>query len=56
VSYPSERLAEEVAFVSHYMHWPLDQILAMEHPERQAWVAEVSRMNERLNQLAGRAR
>jgi len=54
VSYPSERLGEEVAFLSHYMHWPLDQILAMEHRERQAWVAEVSRINERLNELAKR--
>ncbi|HZS37284.1 MAG TPA: DUF6760 family protein [Polyangia bacterium] len=52
MSYPSARLAEEVAFLSHYLHWPLDQILAMEHRERQGWVAEVSRMNERLNELS----
>jgi hypothetical protein len=54
VSYPSERLAEEVAFLAHYLHWPYDQIMALEHRERQSWVAEVSRMNERLNELGSR--
>jgi hypothetical protein len=56
VSYPSDRLAEEVAFLSRYTHWPYDQIMAMDHRERQSWVAEVSRMNERLNELATRKR
>jgi hypothetical protein len=54
LSYPSERLAEEVAFLSHYMHWPYDQVMSMDHRQRQQWVAEVSRMNERLNELSGR--
>ena len=54
MSYPSERLAEEVAFLSHYMHWPYDQVMSMDHRQRQQWVAEVSRMNERLNELSGR--
>jgi hypothetical protein len=52
VSYPSEQLAEEVAFLSHYLHWPYDQVMSMEHRERQSWVREVSRMNECINQLA----
>ncbi len=52
MSYPSDRLAEEVAFLSRYLHWPLDQVLSLEHRERQRWVAEVSRTNERLNELA----
>lgn len=52
MSYPSERLAEEVAFLSHYLHWPYATIMAMDHRERQSWVAEVSRMNERRNELS----
>jgi hypothetical protein len=38
------------------MHWPYDQVMAMDHRERQGWVAEVSRMNERLNELSTRKR
>jgi hypothetical protein len=56
MSYPSERLFEEVAFLSHYLHWSYDQVMALDHRERQRWVAEVSRMNEQLNALSGRGR
>ncbi len=48
--YPSDRLFEEVAYLAYYFHWPLDQILRLEHWERQRWVAEVAHINERLNQ------
>lgn len=51
MSYPSDQLAEEVAFVSHYLHWSYAEVMAMDHRERQGWVAEVSRMNERKNEL-----
>jgi hypothetical protein len=56
VSYPSERLAEEVAFLSHYLSWTYAEIMSLDHRERQSWVAEVSRMNERMNDLAKRGR
>ena len=56
MSYPSERLFEEVAYLSHYLSWSYEQVMALEHRERQRWVAEVSRMNERINELAGRGR
>jgi hypothetical protein len=46
-------LYEEVAYVSYYLHWPYDQVMAMEHRDRQRWVAEVSRINERMNQDGG---
>ena len=45
--YPSERLAEEVAYIAYYLHWPYDQIMAMEHRERRQWVAEVAKLNKR---------
>jgi hypothetical protein len=54
LSYPSERLAEEVAYLSHYLHWTYDQVMAMDHRERQGWVAEVARMNAKRNELAAR--
>jgi hypothetical protein len=31
------------------MHWPLEQLLALEHGERRQWAAEVSAINRRLN-------
>jgi hypothetical protein len=52
--YPSERLAEEVAYLAYYLHWPYDQIMSMEHRERQQWIDQVSRINARWNEQAGR--
>jgi hypothetical protein len=31
------------------MHWPFNEIMALEHRERRLWVAEISKINERLN-------
>ena len=50
--YPSDLLFEEVAFVAYYLHWPYQQIMALDHRERQRWVSEVSRVNQRLNDAA----
>lgn len=50
MGYPSDRLFEEVAYLAYYFHWPSDQILNMEHRDRQRWVAEAARINRRLNE------
>jgi hypothetical protein len=50
MGYPSDRLFEEVAYLAYYFHWPHDQIMRMEHRDRQRWVAEVARINQRLNE------
>jgi hypothetical protein len=50
--YPLDLLYEEVAFVAYYLHWPYQQIMALDHRERQRWVSEVSRVNQRLNDAA----
>lgn len=52
--YPSDRLFEEVAYLAYYFHWPCDEILRLEHRERQRWVAEVARINRRLNEESTR--
>ncbi len=49
LGYPSEELNAEVAFIAYYMHWPFNEIMALEHRERRLWVAEISKINERLN-------
>lgn len=50
IGYPSGDLYEEVAFIAYYLHWPHEQVMSLEHGERRRWVAEVSRINQQLNQ------
>ncbi len=51
--YPSERLHEEVAYLAYHFHWSHGEVMQLDHAERQRWVAEVARINQRLNE--GRA-
>ena len=51
--YPLERLHEEVAYIAFNFHWPLVEILSLEHGERGKWVAEIGKINQRLNEAAG---
>ena len=48
--YPPDRLTEEVAYLAYYFHWPYSQIMDLDHLERQRWVEEAARINERLNE------
>lgn len=50
--YPSERLAEEVAYLAYYFHWPYEQIMALDHAERRHWVGELARMNTQRSEEA----
>jgi hypothetical protein len=54
--YPPDRLHEEVAYVAFHFHWQHEEILRLEHGERQRWVAEIARINSRLNEQAGGGR
>jgi hypothetical protein len=50
VTYAAERLYEEVAYVAYYLHWSRDDILDLEHAERQRYVAQVASLNTRISQ------
>jgi hypothetical protein len=50
VTYAADRLYEEVAYVAYHLHWALDDILDLEHPERRRYVAEIARINTRISQ------
>ena len=50
VSYPLERIYQEVAYIAYHFHWSVEEILAMEHRERQIWVREISEINREINQ------
>ncbi|SER93358.1 DUF6760 family protein [Actinokineospora terrae] len=49
MTYPPDRLAEEVAYVAYHFHWPRAEILDLTHEERAGWVREISRINTRVN-------
>ena len=48
--YPIHRIEEEVAFIAYHFHWSHDEILRMEHRDRQKWCEEISRINRRMNE------
>ena len=50
LGYPLKTLYEEVAFVAFHFHWPPEAIFHLEHPERRRWVAEISAINQRMNE------
>ena len=50
MTYATERLYEEVAYVAFHFHWSLDEILDLEHPLRRRFVDEIGRINRRLSQ------
>jgi hypothetical protein len=45
-----DRLFEEVAYIAYHFHWPHEQIMGLEHGERQRWVDEIGKINRRLNE------
>lgn len=49
VGYPLDRLYEEVAYIAYHFHWPVEDILAMEHADRRRWVEEIGKINKQLS-------
>ena len=50
MTYAADRLFEEVAYVAYYLHWPLEEILDMEHPLRRRFVEEIGKINRHLSE------
>ena len=51
--YPSDRLHEEVAYLAYHVSWTYQEVMQLDHRERQRWVAEVARINQRIAQQHG---
>lgn len=49
ISYPLDKLYQEVAYIAYHFHWSLDDVLEMEHKERQIWIREISAINREIN-------
>lgn len=41
---------EEIAYVAYHFHWPLNEILNLEHRQRRRWVKEIANINRRLSE------
>ncbi len=55
LSYPLERVYEEVAFVAYYLHWEPETVVNMPHSERRRWCEEISKINRKLSHEEGTA-
>ncbi len=53
MTYATNRLHEEIAYVAYHFHWPLDDIIDLEHATRQRFVSEIASINERLSEEQG---
>jgi hypothetical protein len=47
VTYGADRVVEEVSYVALHFHWPLADILDLEHTDRRRFVTEIGRLTER---------
>ena len=52
MTYATDLLFEEVAYVAYHFHWPMETILDLEHPLRQRFVGEIGRLNRRISEEA----
>ncbi|MRG59570.1 hypothetical protein GE115_06755 [Agromyces sp. CFH 90414] len=50
MTYATDRLHAEVAYVAYHFHWSLDEILDLEHPQRQRYVREIAAINTRMSE------
>lgn len=46
VSYPAADLQAEVAFLSLQVHWTLEEILSLEHRDRNRWIDQINQLTE----------
>ncbi|TFV81748.1 hypothetical protein E4V99_12320 [Microbacterium sp. dk485] len=50
MTYAAGRIHEEVAYVAYHFHWSLNDILDLEHPQRQRYVAEIAKINRHMSE------
>jgi hypothetical protein len=44
-------LQEEVAYIAYYFHWPLKEILEMEHQDRRQWTEKIADINRKMSEV-----
>jgi hypothetical protein len=48
--YPLNRLYEEVAYIAYHLNWSYNEIMNIEHHERQKWCQEISKINGKVSE------
>ena len=51
--YPLERLYQEMAYIAYHLHWSYEEVMSLDHRERQRWVDEIGTINARLGGSEG---
>ncbi|MFP3898135.1 MAG: DUF6760 family protein [Dehalococcoidia bacterium] len=41
---------EEVAYIAYYFHWPLRDILELEHQDRRRWAEKIASINRKVTE------
>jgi hypothetical protein len=52
MTYATDQLFEEIAYVSYHLHWSFEEILELEHPDRTRFVEEIAQINRRISEEA----
>jgi hypothetical protein len=47
VTYGTERLHEEVSYLAYHLHWPLHELLDLEHTDRRRYVGLIKSLAAR---------
>ncbi len=50
MTYGTDLLHEEVSYIAYHLHWPLDDLLDLEHADRGRYVRLIQRLNARSTQ------
>jgi hypothetical protein len=48
-TYAPDRLHQEVAYIAYHFHWSFEELLDLEHRDRQRYVEEIGRINAALS-------
>ena len=44
-----KQIYEEMAFIAHHFHWSHEELMQLDHRERQRWCQEISKINRMLD-------
>ncbi|WP_214323254.1 DUF6760 family protein [Nonomuraea sediminis] len=50
MTHAPSRLYEEIAYVAYHFHWPLDDILDLEHADRERFVTQIAALVDHTSQ------
>ena len=42
MTYPLERLHQEIAYIAYHFHWFREEIIDLEHPDRRRYVTQIA--------------